>query len=200
MPDWCLNKITIDGDQNCINKLRNMISEFLVASKKGDVLGFMEYLIGLGDIPSDYEVQGWYDYNIDWFGTKWDIVLSKLKLSLEGENILIEANTAWSPVIPFLSKLCVKYNVTAKIDYFEPASDYGGRANTYINGVVDNNEVDFIEAAYLYNKDLFWEEMEYYMGDEANVNFEDYLEGLSFIDNEARNEIELIWNVKKYNL
>ena len=199
MPDWCTNKIRIDGDQNSINILRNKISEFLVASKKGDVIGFMEYLIGLGYVSPDCQdnEDNECDYNIAWFGTKWDIVLSKLNLTLESEHILIEADTAWSPVIPFLSKLCYKYKVTAKIDYFEPAADYGGRAVIDINGITDDNEMDFIEAAYLYNKDLFFKEIEYYMKEE---DFEQYLEGLKFLDRKTRNEIELKWYTEKYNL
>ena len=33
-----------------------------------------------------------------------------------------------------------------------------------------------------------------------NENFEQYLEGLKFLDSKTRNEIELKWNKEKYNL
>ena len=68
MPNWCNNNINIYGDEGTIST----ITSVLKGLKSDDYV--FQSLIGIPSHMSeaDYK-QKWYDTNIEWFGTKWDI-------------------------------------------------------------------------------------------------------------------------------
>jgi hypothetical protein len=82
---------------------------------------------------------GWYTWNVNHWGTKWDFGKDKLDDPLIVQDGLasISFDTAWSPPIQLYDRLVeLDYNVDAT--YFEPGMGFCG---VYYNG--DDDYVDY---------------------------------------------------------
>lgn len=195
MPNWCGNVIEIKGEKDHLENLK-----IKIANGKDDSTNFMEYLIGLGDIPDDYHQGGWFNYNIERFGTKWDINFSDLDLTLNEDSIIISAESAWDPIIPFLSILCKMYKVTASIIYEEPGNDFGGKAEIDSEGNICDHMCSYKEAIYLYHNEYFWESLESDFEEQYYEDYDEMIQSFHFVSEVDKAKIELLWNMNKYNL
>jgi hypothetical protein len=122
MPNWCENQIKIYGEPDKMKVLADKFKE--LETNKEPV---MEFLLGTEDRPADYDKGGWYDYNCNKFGTKWDFLYDdNVIISLSEHQINIDVMTAWAPPSQFLLSLCAKYGVHARIHYDEPGMGFSG--------------------------------------------------------------------------
>lgn len=154
MPNWCENRITIDGEPDEIAKVKKAIrNKKGVVSFEGitpmpEILrrlcrGFrtidgVEYRIWIDDGDGDRalteaeqaEVDAtgypdWYEWaNANW-GTKWDLKLDHIHE--DDDHIEIRFDTAWGPPEPWIRKLREKFpevRVTAFFD--EPGVQAAG--------------------------------------------------------------------------
>lgn len=122
MPNWCENQIRITGDAD---KMKVLVDKFKELETNDEpVMGF---LLGKEDRPADYDDGGWYEYNINKFGTKWDFKYNDdANIDVSDSCIEISVMTAWSPPCDFLRSLCAKYSVHARIHYDEPGMGFSG--------------------------------------------------------------------------
>ena len=164
MPNWCSNYIKIFGDSRTIS----IISD---ACKRCE--GVEDRIFrNLIDIPphmtkDEYE-NSWYDTNVTWFGTKWDVDYASCGFDFSENEIIMHPETAWSPPIPFLENLVKQYKgIEAYIFYSEPGVGFSGEAKIYRdedgNVITDDNEYPYLEGIYLLDKDMFWSEVDYYV-------------------------------------
>ena len=124
MPNWCMNSLTLKHeDKSKIDDLLATIKE-----KHGE-----EFFNLLCPRPADQE-ENWYDWNINNWGTKWDIGIIDGEIQREDDNtISLTFDTAWSPPIAFDNFLFDEgWDVTAK--YYEPG---GGFIGEYDNSIDD---------------------------------------------------------------
>lgn len=121
MPNWCENNIRIYGDSD---KMQILVDKFKELETNGEEL--MAFLLGKEDRPADYDNGGWYDYNINKFGTKWDFKYDDAEISVSKYQIEIRVLTAWAPPSEFLHSLCAMYGVHARIHYDEPGMGFTG--------------------------------------------------------------------------
>jgi hypothetical protein len=159
MPNWCTNYIVISGDENKISLLKNILED--VPKSKEDESIVFETLIGKEPTitTEDYENGGWFDSNVNWFGTKWDVSYSDCQFEFGDDNIIMMPMTAWSPPVGFVSNLCKIYGVTAVMDYDESGCNFCGRAHIDINGEVDEEDYGFNEGKYHFDNEYFWESL-----------------------------------------
>ena len=170
MPNWCNNDIRIYGDEKTIRTLTNVIKsiepqdedEEQVEGKQRE--GLFRTLIGVPPEMSkdDYNLN-WYDTNIGWFGTKWDVHISNDCFNFSEDEISFFCETAWSPPIEFLANLCKMYKVNAYIFYSEPGVAFSGETKLiWENGElsVDDTEYEYKAGLYHLSKEEFWCEMD----------------------------------------
>jgi hypothetical protein len=68
-------------------------------------------------------VFNWYDWNIDHWGTKWDA--SETRLSWDGDDLVINFDTAWDVPREFIEKLSHLYpDVTIDVYAYEEQGQY----------------------------------------------------------------------------
>ena len=121
MPNWCENKIKITGDPD---KLKVLVDKFRELETNNEpVMGF---LLGKEDRPDNYDDGGWYEYNCNKFGSKWDFKYGEALIDVSDSQIEINILTAWAPPCEFLRSLCAMYRVHARIHYDEPGADLCG--------------------------------------------------------------------------
>jgi hypothetical protein len=63
-----------------------------------------EKLLEISGISDNYEVQGWYDWRLENWGTKWDVYETQCT-RINANTLQLYFYTAWSPPIPIFDKL-----------------------------------------------------------------------------------------------
>ena len=170
MPNWCNNHINIYGGERIIKILTNVIKSINqpdenVEQGEGEQReGLFRTLIGVPPEMSkdDYNLN-WYDTNIGWFGTKWDVHISNDCFNFSKDEIEFSCETAWSPPIEFLRNLCQMYKVNAYIFYSEPGMAFSGETKLiWEDGElsVEDNEYEYKAGLYHLSNEEFWCEME----------------------------------------
>ena len=184
MPNWCSNTIVITPVATFaevdFDVLKKKFDELLVSHEP-----VMEMLLGKEDRPADYDDGGWYDYNVNKFGTKWDFNLDEGEgdFEIEDECITLRLDTAWAPPLQFLETLSIMYKVRAEIRYAEPGGDFAGKMIFAPDGIELHEEYSFMEGSYR-NDDTFWDDVEFYQLDGVSNSWEDVLQDFPYITNE----------------
>lgn len=188
MPNWCNNKITITGDED---KMKILVAKFREIENDDEAF-VMEHLLGKDDRPADYEDGGWYDYNCQKFGTKWDFPIKRINaLTLDDDLIEIDIDTAWAPPEKFLETLTTMYGVSATILYFEPGMDFSGKTVFSPKGIGWNESGSYAEGLYKYD-DNFWDEVDYIADCDVtnDTSFEDFMKSFQYVPKEYHNKLK----------
>ena len=199
MPNWCNNNITISGDEGTIRTLTAVLKS-LKSDDEEQSSDVFKALIGLPPHMSDGDYkQKWYDTNIEWFGTKWDISYSEDMFNFSKDEISFSCETAWSPPIPFLQHLCEMYKVNANLFYSEGGVGFAGESTfNWVDGELEvyDDECGFLEGMYKFSKEEFWAEVEYRSDcilDEEQT-LEDFLSEFDFVTDEDKVELTRLYN------
>ena len=142
MPNYCSNWVSFSGKKEDLQKLHDSLryAESLNA-ENGGLIWYDTFYAALGlDVPS--ELIDVYDV----FGSKW---LDIQQLDLGEISLELLGNSAWSPVVPFVHKLCKKFNLTASGEYDECGSDFGGFYEINEYGTLRDDMYNYISYRYL---------------------------------------------------
>jgi hypothetical protein len=157
----------------------------------------MEHLLGKEDRPADYDDGGWYDYNCNKFGTKWDVAIKMLNsIDITDEQIEIDCDTAWSPPGNFLKSLCKMYGVKVTIDYFEPGNNFSGHTEIEPEGITVDEEYPYLEGLYNKYDTGFWDEVQYYAESDVtdNMSYEDFLKRFPYVPEDYHPRLKEIYD------
>jgi hypothetical protein len=194
MPNWCSNYITITGDKKSIGMLTRVLES--IPQEQRDESIIFETLIGREPEINDeeYKSGGWYNANIGWFGTKWDVSYNDCQFQFTEDSIIMMPQTAWSPPIGFGVRLHEKYGVNVELQYEEPGCDFCGRTTIENQSVVED-DYTFLEGKYHLDNESFWYEVEsdigYALDDDKSVD--EFMESYGFVDKEDFNEIKKMY-------
>jgi len=199
MPNWCNNNITISGDEGTIRTLTAVLKSIKTSDEEQSNNVFQS-LIGLPQQMSDVDYkEKWYDTNIEWFGTKWDISYSEDMFTFTKDEISFFCETAWSPPIPFLQHLCEMYKVNANLFYSEGGVGFSGESTfNWVDGELEvyDDECGYLEGIYKYSRDEFWSEVESRVDcilDEEQT-LEDFISEFDFVSEEDKEELTRLYN------
>ena len=191
MPNWCNNNITISGDEGTIRTLTAVLKS-LKTSDEEQSSDVFKSLIGLPQHMSDGDYkEKWYDTNIGWFGTKWDISYDEHAFTFTKNEISFFCETAWSPPIPFLQNLCEMYKVNANLFYSEGGVGFSGETTfTWNDGELDvyDDECGYLEGIYKYSREEFWSEVESRVDSilDEELSLEDFISEFDFVSDEDK--------------
>ena len=201
MPNWCNNYIKINGNEGTIRTLTAVLKSLKSTDESEDANGVFRALIGLPQHMSDGDYkEKWYDTNIEWFGTKWDISYEESSFNFSKDDINFSCETAWSPPIPFLQNLCEMYKVNATLFYSEGGVGFAGQTEfNWVQGELEvfDEECEYLEGLYKFSNEEFWSEVEYkadcILDEEQSL--EDFLGEFPFITDEKDiMELKTIYN------
>lgn len=118
MPNWVHNMIAIPVDSALEAET---IKTQLAAVEDGEntSLSFQRL------IPRPQDVSDWYNWNIAYWGTKWD-ACDVETFDVDG-RLVFEFNTAWSPPEPVYKALSEKLPTKNLLIVFEEEQGWGGR-------------------------------------------------------------------------
>lgn len=199
MPNWCENTITISGSAKEIKQISDVIS-----NPSNNKVGLFMSLVGHAkDLTiEEYENGGWYDSNIMYWGTKWDIPICDCSIDYSEGEIVVYNSTAWSPPSLFCILLAKKYNVSIRLFFSESGCNFCGEILIDSEGKSYEDIYGYWEGLFTLERDEFYKQIGFELNnisDEDNFNAEDYVNGFSFISNpkDRKNTLQYIINTLK---
>lgn len=118
MPNYCNVSITFSVKEEHRHLLTTLEQELKTKN---------EFLNVLRPMPKEYEEgEKWYDWRIENWGTKWDII-DGYNIGIFSHDLYLYGDTAWSPPIKALLYYHLQHpEITINCCYFEPGMDYAG--------------------------------------------------------------------------
>jgi hypothetical protein len=100
MPNWVYNNMTVTGGKSDLEAFAKKASEQRPEGASPSVLSFFNFVRPADDDLANYHETGWYEWNIEHWGTKWDAcdaVVSDVEKQADGIYSLDYGfNTAWA--------------------------------------------------------------------------------------------------------
>jgi len=142
MPNWCSNKVLINGPNEDMEILiAAVISEDSSFSLAKILVPPEELLnepspmrdkVKAAEFIKKYGTSSWYDWQNDKWGTKWDVhattIYDRTEVTLPGgRTVLYEFDSAWAPPLPVYLALAERFpNTNIYACYDEPGMDFSG--------------------------------------------------------------------------
>lgn len=130
MPNHCKNEITITGNVETIEKIKNTIVDY-DNHENGFVPSFLEFLNPIGEWNYDKAVEEW--------GTKWPIY-DVDDIVIEPERISFSFDTAWAPPLNAYEKGEERHNIKINARYIEHGTCFAGGYEDGADYDVDYND------------------------------------------------------------
>lgn len=143
MPNWCDNNIVISGDAENISKFKQWIDDGknFLSKINPTPKPLTETVAGFSGDPEEqkkieeqsaanlkeYGARNWYDWNINNWGTKWDVDAEFDDYGTTDNEVIIRFQSAWSPPQRAISALAGKFNdLSIRHAYFEEGMCFVG--------------------------------------------------------------------------
>lgn len=146
MPNWCSNRLVVSEN---IAPFSKWLSEGGFSFER------------VSQTPPDLlEGDGWYDWRVQNWGTKWDVNPKEVDAEEFGGQIVLNFNTAWSPPENALQKLSEMFpDALFELSYFEPGMCFAGTFTAQGGHLNDNYTEDsesplFKELAEVFGFDM----------------------------------------------
>lgn len=144
MPNWCWNRLEVQGTEKDM-------SEFYTLFK---VVTFFK--MGWFVPRPEHEDENWFDWNVENWGTKWEI--HDAELFIENSIFSVTFDTAWSPPIQFFESLTKMFpNLTMEMEYEEPGMAFCGIIH-YSDGDIDHNQGEITYVSDCCEKEVDWDD------------------------------------------
>ena len=149
MPNWCNNRVTVFGKEEDISKVSEIFSDKKsifnriiqspdwkrLPNEKGEFPQLERMKNPKGEVmwetynfPDGKNDDRWYHWNIQNWGTKWDITAESVDVGYEdSEQLELTFDTAWSPPEPICKRLREMFpKSTFSWFYDEPGMEFAG--------------------------------------------------------------------------
>ena len=122
MPNWCENRVCFKHSDP------TKLAELDVALREGKALQYLHPMPSeLEGTTAPSDTPNWYDWCVNNWGTKWDVDAEVLHQ--EDCFVQYRFDSAWSPPISFLEKVCKDFpSLSFELEYYEPGMGYAGKA------------------------------------------------------------------------
>lgn len=174
MPNWCNNHVIIEGKKDEILELIDIASKGNNEDNVKNVFSFDNVFPTPEEALKDNN-DGWYQWRINNWGTKWDIeqhadMLSDVESGGVDGNMVFELyyETAWSPAVAFWENVAKKFSsLKVTNEFFEEGNCFIGYAFICEGQIIEDvsraiHPRDYIEAGAVLDEDndVDWEASE----------------------------------------
>ncbi len=179
MPNWVYSKLSVSGDAADVQRLKAQVGApytqtvpdwsdrtKMTTVENTDDFSFwnivrppeekLDLYHGIHDGTEDKE-WGWYNWNCEHWGTKWDAGDTSLNEYSE-DNISYDFSTAWSPPVAAIATLSTQYPTLNITMDWEEEQGYGGTLD-FTNGtvtVLDEYDIPATHEEMIFRKGYCW--------------------------------------------
>lgn len=152
MPNWCSNKLSVSGPSSVVDRF--------VKENEGDAGEPLSFNKAALTPPELLEGEGWYDWRVTTWGTKWDLDQAtgrNVRLGPHAGAVIYDFSSAWSPPTGWLRIVAARYpQLRFRLDYIEEGNCFAGRVKCKEGRVMEGTTLDF-KTAYIawYGKDAW---------------------------------------------
>lgn len=127
MPNNIVNILHIDADENNVKKVLDFLSAEKNANTEDNELISFNSIVKM---PEELEDDGWYDWRLNHWGTKWDAYnIERL------DDKTLSFMTAWSGVPDLMAKLSKKFpDIRFDYAFADEDASYNTGKGFFING------------------------------------------------------------------
>ena len=151
MPNWCYNRVTVYGDSDTVDQVKEIYDIFEnnndpfhkifpipdfknIPNEKGELPKLEQHKGKDGEVmfetynfPDGTNDDRWYMWCVNNWGTKWEPDISSVDGDQDSEMLEIVFNTAWSPPQGVVEKMREKYpKLTFQCFNDEPGCEIAG--------------------------------------------------------------------------
>ena len=117
MPNWCSNRATISGPAPVIAEITEILNQ--------EDTPLLAWMVPRPKFEGDSD---WYQWNVNNWGTKWDISDVYFEHQAEEDSITFEFCTAWGPCVEAFHTWAEQDGrVQFTLEYWEPGMGFVGR-------------------------------------------------------------------------
>jgi len=151
MPNWCWNYLTITGEAEQLAKFKKQAKQKrFTPDDKETGRKDLRPLQFNNFVPMDRKLldgEGWYNWRIENWGTKWDLNEPSLDDTQEKDGILIYTfDTAWTYPLAWLEQASEQYpSLQFELEYEEGGMEFCGVLHAE-NGSVYNEELEWVNT------------------------------------------------------
>ena len=131
MPNWCENEVEITfGDTTEYVTFRAQLGDLETYLSDKETVGMFDRFYPTP--PEMLDGQGWWDWRIENWGTKWNPTVNDIQIN--DSFVLIRMETAWAPPRAFFMKLTELFpSATVNLSYLEEGMSFCGKS-TFVKG------------------------------------------------------------------
>ena len=140
MPNWCYNRVEVYiEDAEELKRWKETVESKESKFDFNKIVPMPKELEdtvkGSNHVPSEelkekYGADNWYDWNVNNWGTKWNITVDENEVDDDGDFIQYTFDTAWSPPSEIFYALRRKFpDVSISWFYDEPGMQFAGYLN-----------------------------------------------------------------------
>jgi hypothetical protein len=121
MPNWCINRLIVDGDRASLMEFRARAAG---PGDFGDVpLDFNQFV----PAPADLDDDALYDWRVDNWQTKWPADSEHFRVT-QDDDLTMVFWTAWAPPAPVIRAASLDYpRLTFDLTYHDDEAPFAGR-------------------------------------------------------------------------
>ena len=124
MPNWVYNKLTVAGANHVLDFFKKQAAEQVRPHQDSD-FSFMNFVRPLHTEMAWYNDTGWYEWNINNWGCKWDAGRVEI-LENSPRRITYYFETAWAPPELALKAMAEQYPELEFFLHYEEEQGWGG--------------------------------------------------------------------------
>ena len=131
MPNWCSCRATISGPAPVIKEITDILNE--------ESTPLLAWMVPQPRFEGD---QDWYQWNVNNWGTKWDVADVYFEHQAEEDQIQFSFSTAWGPPVEAFTRWAESDGrVQFTLEYWEPGMAFAGRV-TWDGEYLDDDHRD----------------------------------------------------------
>jgi len=181
MANNCYNIITVEGDIEILNKIKDIITPLVQEGLNYE--NYKEVFNGEQVYTDSYEDYDFKDEHPKWFTPEEPFI--------DGQQLIIQGDSAWSPVTEFTGMISHVYKVSSRIVYEEQGNNFAGEQIYNEEGLCTlDDECTYWE--WQFKEGNFYDEFDF--NAEYIDDLDEFLDENNLTDKVDMDKVMEIWN------
>ena len=181
MANNCYNIITVEGNIETLNKIKDIITPLVQEGLNYE--NYKQVFNGEQIFIDSYEDYDFRDEHPKWFTPEEPFI--------DGEQLIIQGDSAWSPVTEFTGMISHVYKVKTRIVYDEQGNNFAGEQEYDEDGVCTLDE-EYTYWEWQFKEGNFYDEFDF--SAEYIDDLDEFLDDNNLTNKVDMDKVMTIWN------